>query len=66
MLQSWVGAGKAMLRGSVKIFIVAGFSNAMNPWEILPVPSLCRAIVPGLHTRLRQPVWAYNDKARPE
>jgi len=36
----------------MKIFILAGFSNAMNPWEVPPVPSLRRAIVPGLHARL--------------
>ena len=49
----WVGVGKAMLRGSVKIFIVASISNAVNLQENLPVPSLCRAIVPGPYARSR-------------
>ncbi len=36
---------------AVKIFIMASFSNAMNPWEIPLVPSLRRAIVPGPYAR---------------
>ena len=40
-----------MLRGSVKIFISVAVSNAMNLWETLLVPSLHRAIVPGLYTK---------------
>ncbi len=38
---------------SVKIPIFVAFSNAMNPWEIIPVPSLRRDAVPGLHARSR-------------
>jgi len=53
MLPSWVGAGKAMLRGSVKIFIMVSFSNAMNLLEILPILSLRRVAVPGPYARLR-------------
>jgi len=37
----------------VKIFIVASFSNAMNPWEILLVPSLRRVVVPGPYAKSR-------------
>ncbi len=46
-----VGVGKAMLRGSVKIFILVAVSNAMNLWEILLVPSLPRALVPGPYAK---------------
>jgi len=35
----------------VKIPIFVAFSNAMNLQEILPVPSLRRDVVPGLHAR---------------
>jgi len=42
-----------LLMVCVKIFIVVSFSNAMNPREILLVPSLCRAIVPGPYARSR-------------
>ncbi len=38
---------------NVKIPIFVAFSNAMNPWEIIPVPSLRRDAVPGLHARSR-------------
>jgi len=38
---------------TVKIPIFMVFSNAMNPWEIIPVPSLRRDAVPGLHARSR-------------
>ena len=37
----------------VKIPIFVAFSNAMNPREIIPVPSLRRDAVPGLHARSR-------------
>jgi len=37
----------------VKIYIMASFSNAMNLWEILLVPSLRRAVVPGPYARSR-------------
>jgi len=38
---------------SVKIPIFMAFSNAMNPWEIIPVLSLHKDAVPGLHARSR-------------
>jgi len=38
--QSWVGMGRTMLRGSVKIFISWAVSNAMNLWEMSSIPSL--------------------------
>jgi len=37
----------------VKIPIFVAFSNAMNPREIIPVPSLRRDAVPGHHARSR-------------
>jgi len=36
---------------SVKIFILVAVSNAMNPRETLPVPSLRRAVVPGPYAK---------------
>ncbi len=45
--------GVATVWRYVKIFIVVKFSNAMNPQEILPVPSLRRAVVPGPYARSR-------------